>query len=383
MTDATAPAPTTVEVHSGSVLPESLASEAEPARIGLWRVERDLWSPETHVLLDSDGAVRGAALTAGRAHCAYRKVVDVIAADDAVWGRLVASVQADARPASGSSRAAPVAVHVEEHLAVAPLTPARRDRLESLAFERAARPLPSVPSTRPGDPGQTNGWTWWSRERPTRLAHYYGQTTDVTCGAVAALMGLGLHGHEGFDPASLEANRATEIAFWRQATNLPAIEPIALALELARAGEGLIGSLPRVVLSAETPVLLEEYEPGHWEHALRLDLQQESLRQARAAGIPIERRWIEVAEIAERVRAGAQALLLIDLTDLIDDPTPHWVLATDIVDETLIISDPWVQAANGETWLDTYALPLPLASVERVTRWGAPSYRGVIFLGER
>lgn len=383
MTDATETAPMTIEVRSGSVLPEGLASGMDPARLALWQVERDLWSPETHVALDSAGAIHGAALTAGRAHSAYRKIIDIVASDDAVWEQLVTSVTADARCASGSSRAVPVAVHLEEHLAIVPLDLARRERLRTLGFEPAAPPFPSVPSTRPGDPGQTAGWTCWRGERPTRVAHYYGQTTDVTCGAVAGLMGLGLHGHAGFDPASLEANRSTEITFWRQATNLPAIEPIALALELARAGEGLLGSLPQVVMSVEPPVLLEEYEPGHWEHALRLDLQQQSLRQARAAGIPIERRWIEVAEIAERVRAGAHALLLIDLTELIDDPTPHWVLATDVVDDAVIISDPWVQAANGETWVDTYALPLLLASVDRVTRWGDPAYRAVVFLGER
>src|SRR5690606_20224655 len=143
---------------------------------------------------------------------------------------------------------------------------------------------------------------------------------------------------------------ATEIGFWRQATNLPACEPIGLAVELAKSAEPLVGSVPRVILSAEGPVLLEDFDPGHWEHALRVDLQLESLRQAHAAEIPIERRWIDISEVVELVRGGAQVLLLIDLTDLIDDPTPHWVLATDVVDEALIISDPWIQAANGETW---------------------------------
>src|SRR5690606_9803807 len=118
-------------------------------------------------------------------------------------------------------------------------------------------------------------------------------------------------------------------------------------------------------------------------HALRVDLQLESLRQAHAAEIPIERRWIDISEVVELVRGGAQVLLLIDLTDLIDDPTPHWVLATDVVDEALIISDPWIQAANGETWADTYALPLPFTTVDRVTRWGEPTYRGVIILCTR
>lgn len=376
----TTPAPLRIEACEGTALPPELAHGAGEARRALWAVERDLWSPTTFVARDSDGIAKGAALTVSRPYSAYRKVVDVVTDDDDVWEHLLAAVQTEDLPASTDLRPAPVVIHVEEHLALAPLSLSRRARIETLGFERAVQPVPSAPSTRPGDPTETAAWTWWRTTRPTRLAPYYGQTTDVTCGAVAALMGLELHGHRAFD-TSVETNRATEIGFWRQATNLPACEPIGLAVALAESAESLVGPLPRVVLSAEGPVLLEDFQPGHWEHALRVDLQLESLRQAKAGDIPIERRWMDIAELVELIHGGAEALLLIDLTDLIDDPTPHWVLATDVVDGVLIISDPWIQAANGETWVDTYALPLPFSSVDRVTRWGQPAYRGVIILG--
>jgi hypothetical protein len=138
------------------------------------------------------------------------------------------------------------------------------------------------------------------------------------------------------------------------------------------------------VLSTTEPVLLEEFE-NDADRVLRIDLQHQALRRAEELELPIERRWIEVEEIARLVRDGAQVLLLIDLTELIADPTPHWVLAADIVrdsddNDVIILSDPWIHYPNGETWVDTYALPLPLPSVDRVTRWGAPAYRGVVVL---
>ena len=369
-----------VTTHGGAALPEELAEGLSSERLALWNIERALWSPRTLVATGADGKAQGAALTASRAFSAYRKVVDVIAADDAVWERLVRAAQDDQPDSVTVTSPAPIAVHVEEHFAIEPFTPRRREALAALGFDPAPQPVPSIPSTRPGDSTEVAAWTWWRDERPARIAPYYGQTTDVTCGAVAAMMGLELLGRAGFDPESLDANRTSEISFWRQATNLPACEPVGLSVETARAGEGLLQTLPRVMLSTDSPVLLEEFPSGEWEHALRTDLQQHSLQQAEAAGIPIERRWVEVDEIADAVRNGAQALLLIDLTELISDPTPHWVLATDVVGEHLIISDPWVQVPNGETWVDTYALPLPFSTVDRVTRWGDPAYRGVIIL---
>ncbi|WP_449281400.1 peptidase C39 family protein [Leucobacter sp.] len=370
-----------IAVEAGALPPRPLGTGAPEERLALWRVERALWSPRVLVARNASGTAVGAALTAGRPHTASRKIVDVLAEDDAVWTALLGAARDDV-PGDGAADPAPLAVHFEEHLAHDRLSDSRRARLAELGFEPAPRPVPSIPSTRPGDPTEVAAWSWWRGERPTRLAPYYGQTTEVTCGAVSSLMALEHLGGGGFDPESLVANRATEIAFWRRATNLPACEPVGLAVETAKAGaeSGLLPATPRVVLSAPGPVLVEEFSSNESERMLRTDLQLESLRQAEEMGLPIERRWIEVAEIAHLVRDGAQVLLLIDLTELIADPTPHWVLATDVVDGALVVSDPWVQYPNGETWVDAFALPIPFAGIDLVTRWGDPAYRGVIVL---
>ena len=373
-----------ISLHDGAALPETLKGGLTAERAALWQVERTLWTPRTFVARDADGAVLGATLTASRPFTAYRKIVDAIAGDDAVWATLVSAAMADAPTTPSEERPEPIAIFFEEHLSVAPLSDARRARLADLGFAKAAQPVPTVPSTRSGERTYAAAWAWWRGDRPTRLAPYYGQTTDVTCGAVSALMGLESLGNNAFNDESLADNRALELGFWRRATNLPACEPIGLAVETAAACNAIgLSSTPSVLLSVEGPVLLEPFVDSEFEYGLRVDLQQESLRQAQAAGIPIERRWVEIDEIVQIVDRGDQALLLIDLTELIADPTPHWVLATDVVNGSLVISDPWVQSENGETWVDTFAMPLPFATVDRVTRWGDPAYRGIVVVPGR
>lgn len=378
-----------IEARAGADLPADLRGAASwggadtASRTALWDTERELWTPRTIIARDGSGSVLGAALTAARPLSAYRKVVDVVAEDDGVWEALVLAARDDLAGAAGTEEhPRPLTVHFEEHLAIAPLTDARRAVLTSAGFVAAGTPVPSVPSTRVDDAGGVAAWSFWRGQAPARTAPYYGQTTDVTCGAVAALTALEQRGLGEFRADDGAENRAAEIAFWRRATNLPACEPIGLAVETAKLGadSGALPTRPRVFLSTPDPVFIEEFSDQPWEQELRIDLQLESLRQAEALGLPIERRWLEVDEIVSFVRDGAQVLLLIDLTELIADPTPHWVLATEVVGDALLVSDPWVQAENGETWVDAFALPLPFATIDRVARWGDPAFRGAIVL---
>jgi hypothetical protein len=133
-----------------------------------------------------------------------------------------------------------------------------------------------------------------------------------------------------------------------------------------------------VVLSTGDPVLLEEFRASPGELRLREDLQAEARRRAAQLGVPIEERWMDVAEIAELVRSGHLVGILIDLMPLINDPSPHWILAYDVRGDHVIVSDPWVEAEAGESWADTYALPLPPETLDLIARWGDPVYRGVV-----
>jgi len=370
-----------VQLGDGAQLPAALASGLNEARLALWSVERDLWAPRTAVVADDEGQVLAAALTAGRPHTAYRKIVDVVAVDPAAFSAAVAAAAADTPTADDDSRPAPIVVKFEEHPRIAPLDAAREAALSRLGFARETDPLPSVPSTRPDAESFVRGWAKWLGGAPERTARYYGQTTDVTCGAVTALMaleaeGLARWGEDG------TGNQTHELDFWRRATNLPACEPIGLAVTTSREidAEGLPLGRPRVILSTDDLVLLEDWADQPHELRLRTQLQQESLRQAEALGIEIDRRWVPVEEIRDLVAAGADVFLLIALAPLIGDPAPHWVLAHDVVGDSLIISDPWVEAEHGESWVDTSALPIPLAGVDLITRWGTPAYRGVVVI---
>jgi len=367
-----------IEIRDGAELPSALATGVPEERRGLWNVERDFWAPRT-VLVSGDGGVVAAALTAGRPHTAYRKIVDVVARDTRAFRAAVEAAVADAPADRDGSRPAPLVVKFEEHPSLAPLDAEREAELAALGFERAADPVPSVPSTRPEDPARTRSWEKWLGAAPAYTVPYYGQTTDVTCGAVTAMMafeaeGLARFGADGAD------NQTHELDFWRRATNLPACEPIGLAVAAAHEIEesGLPLRRPRVILSTEQPVLLEEWADEPFELRLREQLQADSLRQAAALGVEIERRWAEVSEIRDLVASGADVFLLIALEPLIDDSSPHWVLAHDVIGDALIVSDPWVEAEHGESWVDTSALPIPLAGIDLITRWGDPAYRGVV-----
>jgi hypothetical protein len=370
---------TTISLEQHPQLPSGLSKTLSDARRALWEVERELWSPRVLAARDSLGNIVGAALSAGRPHCRYRKIVDVVATNDTTWHRLVIAAKDD-HPPVDSSHPTPLVVHFEEHLEVAPLTGSQKAILSQEGFREAARPVPSIPSTQPGDPSHVSAWSWWATQPPQRIAPYFGQTTEVTCGAVSSLMALELLGHQAFSADDWLANRGREIAFWRRANNLPACEPVGMAVEIAESGiaAGVLSILPKVHLSTPNYILLEEYEDNQFEKSLRVDLQEESRRQAKALGIGVDERWLEVADIIDYLRQGSDVLLLIDLTPLIGDPTPHWILATDFVEDTIIVSDPWVNYMTGETWVDTFALPITVEGIDVITRWGNPPYRGVI-----
>jgi len=393
-------------VLAGAALPPELDRDVTPERRALWTVERDLWRPQTHIITDDSGSTVAVALTAARPHTAYRKIVDVIATCSEAFAAVVHACVREASGEPGSDP--PLLIVFEEHLALAPLDVAEQEILSGMGFRRAARPAPSVPSTLPGDPSATQRWEYWVAQAPTRTVPYYGQTTDVTCGAVSALTAFAAAG----DPVwtvDAAVNQRSELDFWREAMNLPACEPVGLAVAIAnRLGDGAgedrgtaaalsPRGLPEIVLSAAPPVLLEEFAGQEHELRLRTQLQEDSARRAALLGMAIEHRWIDLSEIHARVAAGECALILITLEPLIGDPSPHWVLAFDALgtttrsadtrcadgraeDAALVIADPWVEREHGESWADVAALPIRLGDFEQIARWGDPPYCGVVML---
>ena len=48
-------------------------------------------------------------------------------------------------------------------------------------------------------------------------------------------------------------------------------------------------------------------------------------------------------------------------------------------EDAVIVEDPWINVDAGETWVDTHELPVLPDALDRLVRWGADGYRGVIF----
>jgi hypothetical protein len=133
-----------------------------------------------------------------------------------------------------------------------------------------------------------------------------------------------------------------------------------------------------VYLDADDAVLLEHLTDPD-DIAFRTDLQRLAARELAQLGVVRHRARPSMSEIATAVENGAIALLLIDLEPLIDDPTPHWVVASSARGDVLLIDDPWVETSIGESWVTTHELPIAAAELETIVRWGS-GYRGVILL---
>ncbi|TFB83717.1 hypothetical protein E3O44_17800 [Cryobacterium algoricola] len=351
---------------TGTGLPGDVAMILTADQRERWTIDRSFYSPEIVTLREAgQDSVEAAALLSSRPHTAAVKIVDVVAAAGlseaaahAAVLRLVTAIQATARSRGLAS------VRWEAH-------PGAADP-GSFGFQSLPAPRPSGPGTAGPD-----GFVWWSQDWPHRELDYYRQTTNYTCGAVAALVAQPFDVFSGTEPDI----RRAELAFWRQATNFPACEPVGLAVAIhgrlsEREGVGAADGL-EVYLDAKGPVLLE-WEPEGHGRALRAELQQISRADAEALGLPILPGRLGIDELTDAVGRGRLALLLVDETLMHGDPEPHWVVAHTTRDGIFLIQDPWVDADHGESWVDAHDLPVPAAALDRMMNWGDPGYRGVI-----
>ncbi|TXN30000.1 peptidase C39 family protein [Lacisediminihabitans profunda] len=353
----------TLEVRDA--LPADVVALLSADQRKAWELPRGYHRPRLWLARDA-GGLRAAALTSGRPHTAYRKVVD-IASDGSGKGvsEILGAIIRDAHDSSFAG------VKVEIHpwsrwIATSAV-------LADLGFTPLADPLSSSAGTR----GGVGGWVRWDTPWMHPQLAYYGQTTDFTCGAIAALAALERAGIATLSSAPDDERRAVELSLWRQATNFPACEPLGLVVattERLRAGGRAV--LPEVHLSTDEPILVDLVAPEL--AGLRAQLQRESLDRARQLGIPVHRDWMTVDDLRTQLAAGNGLLLLIDDAYMNDDPTPHWVFAHAFNGRHVLVQDPWIDSETGETWVDAHELPLSLEDVDTMTRYGTREYRGVI-----
>jgi hypothetical protein len=326
-----------------AAIPEAVARITPPAVLTRWRdIDRSAARPQLFVASDPAGECVGASLVTSRPHTAYRKIVDAVGSPEAVEALAEAVVQEAIEDGA-------VQVKWEGPVAVAGFTP-------------LTPPVPSGPGT---DSPTTASIRWLVPEPTLSVRPYYGQTTHFSCGAVTALAAL----QEDLDPGR-------EMAFWQEATNHPACEPVRLGIAMARRRPELGVT---IALDADEPVLLEHLAGA--EQDWRAGLQRESRREAAALGIPIQSERLSMDSVRAALTAGQDVLLLISLALMRNFAVPHWVRCSGVAGSAVVIDDPSVDPVRGESWVDGHLLPIATAELDAMAAYGPGGYRGAVLLG--
>ncbi|GLY15520.1 hypothetical protein Kisp01_25350 [Kineosporia sp. NBRC 101677] len=338
-----------------ATLPESFERLVPPASRARWHdIDRSAWGPRLVVATHEGSADEwvAAALVTSRPHTSYQKIVDVVGTSAGV-DAVVEAVFEDAR------RAGAVAVKWEGGWGA--------------GFTQLEPPLVSGPGTSFPATGSVR---WLVPEVTVRPVRYYGQTTMYTCGAVTGLSASAALAPSAGDQAVLDAE--AEMAFWAEATNHPACEPVGLGVALARRRPDLDVT---IALDTDQPVVVEHLsdEEGAW----RADLQRQSRRAAAELGIPVVSRRLTVAEIAAALEDGTEVLLLISIQLMRGFPVPHWVRCCGVAGDAVLIDDPAVDPASGESWVDGHLLPIAFAALDEMAAYGDGGYRGAVLLRRR
>ncbi len=347
----------------GVVLGDDLAVALGPELSALWRISRGpslskIWVEHAH------GSPIAAVLTTRRPSTAATKIAHTWRATavpeaDAALNRLVEHVIGDAR-SRGDVAVKWQTVDGDPAPSHAGFTAMRAPYVSAAGTEGIA------------------GYIFWLLQVSHVEPPYYAQTSTFTCGAVTALLASEIRGSGGF--GATPNNRDQELEFWRQASNFPACEPVGLAVALRSSLDDAAGSAPvEVFLDTEGPALLEAY-PSGFDRSFREELQANSLSQALGSDIAVNRQRIAIDVLATRIRAGELALVLINTQLMYGFAVPHWVLAHSVEDGVVIIDDPTISSAWGETWVDAHELPIPIDELDRMIAWGDDGYRGVVFV---
>ncbi|WP_062465711.1 peptidase C39 family protein [Demequina maris] len=361
-TPAVGEAPAVFE-EFGAELVEVLGEE----RAAWWRKPRSPYRPALAVKRSEGGEPLAALLTSGRPATAAVKIVDLW------WAASSAGLAAAESLVDALLEERALAGDAAVKWEVAPGV-----SLPPFAITRGFAPMRAPWGAKGTE--RFAGFVTWLREVPHEELGYYAQTTLYTCGAVAGLMAVEARGVVGFSGSSA-GDRDREIGFWREATNHPACEPIGLAVRLREevgSGSGGDDAPVAVALDRVGPVLLEDYQGFEFDY--RAELQEHSTARAEALGVPIARERVSMEELEARLRSGWVALLLVDEEPMHGVTGAHWIVAHAARDGMFLLEDPWVEDPAGESWVDTHDMPVAAADLDRMVRWGADGYRGIVWL---
>lgn len=297
----------------------------------------------------------GAAITARRSLASYLKVSDIWVDAPANSAAAVEDALAtEAEQIAWESGA--IVVKRECQAAGLPLRPGYV-RVEA---PEITEPVPDAVTAVP-----EAHFLWRTRTARTTVP-YMRQTSDFTCGGASLSMALAQAGR--IDRLS----RTIELDIWREATTILACDPFGLAL--AASARGLT---PTVTTSTDETLFLENVETEH-EIDLRRYIQSSFREQSRYSGIQSSLHPFSVEDLAAVIRAGGAAIVLVDELLVHGQECPHWILVHGMEGDIFLAHDPWTEPSMGESWVDSYDLPLPPSALDQIAWTGSPRYRAML-----
>ena len=203
---------------------------------------------------------------------------------------------------------------------------------------------------------------------------YYEQTLDFTCGPSSLMMAM-----QALDP-SLALDRTLELRIWREATTVfmtsghGGCGPFGLALAARHRGFGV-----EVYINAPGVPLIDSVRSAEKKEVMRL-VHEDMLAETERLGIPVHYATLGLDELRERFDAGAVPLVLISSYRIYQEKFPHWVVVTGLDDHFVYVHDPFVDADNGETTLDSIDMPIQRQEFSRMSRYGRAGLQAVLLI---
>jgi predicted double-glycine peptidase len=206
---------------------------------------------------------------------------------------------------------------------------------------------------------------------------YYEQTLDFTCGSSSLMMAM-----QALRP-ELELNRTLELRIWREATTIfmtsghGGCGPLGLALAAYRRGFGV-----EVFVNDRGVPLIDSVRSPEKKEVMRL-VHEDMLTEAERSGIPVAYETLSLQGLEQRWDAGAVPLVLISSYRIYQEKFPHWIVVTGFDDHFVYVHDPYVDRENGETTLDSIAMPVQRQELSRMARYGRVGLQAVVLISER
>ena len=203
---------------------------------------------------------------------------------------------------------------------------------------------------------------------------FYEQTLEFTCGPSCLMMAM-----HALRP-ELTLDRTLELRIWREATTVfmtsghGGCGPFGLALAAQRRGFAV-----EVFINDPGVPLIDSVRSPEKKEVMRLvheDMQEEMSR----LGIPVHYRTLALDQLAERFEAGAVPMVLISSYRIYQEKFPHWVVVTGFDAHFVYCHDPFVDAKNGESPLDSLNMPIQREEFSRMSRYGRVGLQAVVLV---